>query len=118
MSRCSLPALGLEVLHVRVLAARDRRHHLADVDAVLDHRVARLVVLQRELVADGDIAPGGDLELLVVLHDPADQLLALFHALDDDDADAVALLMHDKMDHSAPRSWTRILFAPRAKTAK
>src|SRR5688572_6053367 len=118
MSRCSLPALGLEVLHVRVLAARDGRDDLADVDAVLDDGVPRLVILERDLVADRDVAPGGDLELLVILHDPAHQLLALLHALDDDDADAVALLMHDKMDHSAPRSWTRILFAPRAKTAK
>jgi len=96
------PPLGLQVLHVRVLAARDRRHHLADVDAVLDHRVAGLVVLQRQLVADRDVALRRHPDLLVVFHDPADQLLARLHALDHDDADAIALLMHDEMDHSGP----------------
>src|SRR6185295_7399873 len=89
---------------MRVLAARDRRHHLADVDAVLDHRVPRFVVFQCQFVADRDVAFGGDAYFLVVLHDPADQFLALLHALDDDHADAIAFFMHDEMDHSPLRS--------------
>ena len=35
-----LPALGLDVVDVHMLALADRRDHLADVDAVLDHGVA------------------------------------------------------------------------------
>jgi len=35
-----LPALRLHVVHVQMLALGDRRDDLADVDAVLDHRVA------------------------------------------------------------------------------
>src|SRR5262245_10069604 len=83
-----------------MLAARDRRDDLADVDAVLDHGVARLVVLERDLVPDRDVALRLDPELLVVLHDPAGELLALFHAFHHDDADAIALFMHHEMNHS------------------
>jgi hypothetical protein len=36
---------------VRVLALRDRRYDLADVDAVLDHRIADGHVLERDLDA-------------------------------------------------------------------
>ena len=43
-------------------------------------------------------------DFLVVLHDPADQLLARLHALDDDDADAVALLVHHEMNHAFLRN--------------
>src|SRR5688572_16686183 len=99
----ALPPLGFEVLHVGVLAARDRRHDLADVDAVLDHGVARLVVLERDLVADRDIAFRRDLDFLVVFHDPAHQLLALLHAFDDDHPDAITFLVHDEMNHSLLR---------------
>src|SRR5688572_25333080 len=82
-----------------MLAATDRLHYLADVDAVLDHRVARLVVLQRDLVADRDVALRGHLDVLVILHDPAGERLAGLDTLDDDHADAVAFLVHDEMDH-------------------
>src|SRR5262245_53226084 len=93
------PPFRLDVLHVRVLALGDRRHDLADVDAVLDDGVARLVVLQSQLVADRDVALRDDADVLVVFHDPAGQLLAGLDPLDHDDAYAVALLVHYEMDH-------------------
>src|SRR5688500_5300347 len=84
---------------MQMLALCDRLYHLADVDAVFDHRVAGLVVAQRKLVADRDVALRGDADVLVVLHDPAVERLAGFHAFDDDDADPVALLVHHEVDH-------------------
>src|SRR3954470_24038349 len=83
-----------------MLAPRDRLHHFADVDAVLDHRVAGPVVAQGDLVADRNFAFGGDLDVLVVLHDPAVQRLAGADAFDDHDAYAVAFFMHDEMNHA------------------
>src|SRR5260221_3193560 len=96
-----LPALGLDVVHVQVLALADRLHHFADVDAVLDHRVAHLVIAQRQLVAHRNVALRGDLEVLVVLHDPALERLAGLDAFHHDDADAVAFLVDNEMNHGA-----------------
>jgi hypothetical protein len=54
-----LPALGLDVVDVGMLAGLDRRHDLAHVDAVLDDGVADGHVLaQRHLVADRDVLLG------------------------------------------------------------
>ena len=39
------------------------------------------------------------LSVLVLVHDPAGQLLAGLHALDHDDADGVALVVHHEMNH-------------------
>src|SRR5258706_192328 len=86
-------------MHMQVLALADGLHHLADVDAVLDDRVADLVVLERELVADRDVALRRNLDVLVVLHDPAFQDVTGLDALDHDDADAVAFFMDHEMDH-------------------
>src|ERR1700682_935612 len=87
-------------MDMQVLAPRDGLHHLADVDAVLDDGVAGPVVLERQLVPDGDIALRGHGDVLVVFHDPAAQGLPGPDAFDHDDADAVAFFMHDKMDHA------------------
>jgi hypothetical protein len=86
-------------MHVQMFALADRLHHLANVDAVLDDGVARLVIAQRDLVADRDVALGADFDVLVVLHDPAVERLAGLHSLDDDDADTVAFFVHHEMDH-------------------
>src|SRR5687767_1080164 len=84
---------------MQVLALADGLHHLSDIDAVLDHGVARLVVLERELVPDRDVALRRDLDVLVVFHDPAPERLAGPDAFDDDYADAVAFLMDHEMNH-------------------
>src|SRR3989442_4927094 len=89
-------------MHMQVLALGDGLHHSSDVDAVLDDRVALAIVLQRELVADGNVVPRHDLEVLVVFHDPAGEMLAGLDAFHDDDADAVALLVHHQMNHALP----------------
>src|SRR5580765_8682836 len=49
------PALGLDIVHVGVLAHLDGRNGAADVHTVLDHRVAALELTDRELVADGEV---------------------------------------------------------------
>src|SRR3954463_11367171 len=85
-----------------MLALGDRLYHAADVHAVLDDRIALAIVLQRELVADGNVVPRHDLDVLVVFHDPAGEMLARLHPFDDDDADAVALLVHHEMNHALP----------------
>src|SRR3954468_12767839 len=80
-------------------ALRNRRDDLADVHAVLDDGVAGLVVAQRNLVADGNVVLRLDLDFLVLVHDPADKRLAGLDALHYDDAYAVALVVHDEMNH-------------------
>ena len=42
-----------------------------------------------------------NLDVLVVLHDPAVERLAGFDAFDHDDADPVAFLVNHEMDHRA-----------------
>src|SRR4051812_41898392 len=111
--RLGSPALGLDVMNMEVLAAADRRDDAADVDAVLDHRVAGLVVAQGDLVTDRDVIPGDDRDVPVLLHDPAGQLLAGLDPLDDDDADAVPVLMDDEMDaHDVPHPARNLALTP------
>jgi hypothetical protein len=86
-------------MHMQVLALGDGLHHLADVDAVLDDGVALSIVLQRDLVADRDVVLRDDLDLLVIFHDPAGEVLAGLDPFDDDDTDAVAFLVHHEMNH-------------------
>src|SRR2546425_4161001 len=47
------PALGLDIVHVSVLAHLDRHNGATDVHAVFDHRVATLEFADRELMAYG-----------------------------------------------------------------
>src|SRR5687767_8881862 len=96
-----LPTLGFHVMDMQMLALRNGLHHLADVHAVLDYGVARLVVAQRDLVADRDVALRLHFDVFVVFHDPAGERLPGLHALDHDDANAVAFLVHHEMNHSA-----------------
>ena len=53
----------------------------------------------RELVPDRDVLRRPQIELRVLLHDPARQGLARLHAFDHDDADAVLLVVHYEIDH-------------------
>src|ERR1700694_1313833 len=86
-------------MDMKMLALSDRLHHFSDVDAVLDHRIAGPVILQGYLVADRDVVPGGHVDVFIVFHDPAIELLAGLDVFDDDDTDSVALFMHHEMDH-------------------
>src|SRR3954454_12508000 len=65
------PALGLDVVHVGMLARLDRRDDAAHVDAVLDDGLAHGHVLQRHLVADRDVLARTQLGEAVVVHHPA-----------------------------------------------
>src|ERR1041385_5065884 len=96
---------------MQVLALGGRLHHFADVDAVLDDGLALAVVLKRELVADGNVVPRHDLDIFVVFHDPASEMLTSLDAFHDDDADAVAFLVHHKMDHAL--TWGRKAYSIR-----
>src|SRR5215510_2747986 len=93
------PPFRLDVVHVRVLADLDVGHSLADVEPVLDDGVALIDGLRGDLVADGDVRERLDLDGRVVLHHPADELLAGLDALDDGYADAVLLVVNEKMNH-------------------
>src|SRR5690349_13042536 len=93
------PALGLDVVHVGMLADLDRRHRAADIDAVLHYGFVRGELPDRELVPDRDVAARTDLDLSILVHDPADQLLPRFHAFDDDHPDRVAFIVHNEMNH-------------------
>src|SRR5260370_31368842 len=95
----TLPALGLDIVHVGVLTHLDGSHGPADVDAVLDHRLVGLQLADRELVTDRDVVFRTDLDLLVLVHDPAGQLLPRLHALDDDHSDGVVFVVHHETNH-------------------
>ena len=82
-----------------MLARRDGRHHTADVHAVLDHRRVLRERLDGELVPDRDVGLRVHLDFPVLVHDPAGELLAGLHALDHDDADGIAFVVHHEMDH-------------------
>src|SRR2546430_9456358 len=73
------PALGLDIVHVGVLAHLDGRNRATDVHAVFDHRVAALELADRELVAHGNVALRANLDLPVLVHDPSGQLLPRLH---------------------------------------
>src|SRR5882757_8146867 len=94
-----LPALGLDVVYVGMLADIDRCDRAADIDAVLDHGVVLLQRFDGELVADRNVGDRLDLDLLVLVHDPADHVLALLNTLDHDDAHGVALVVHHEVNH-------------------
>jgi hypothetical protein len=82
---------------VDVPALGDVGDDLADVLAVLDGGVARLEVLQRDLVADGHIGAGGQAEGGIVMGDAAQHVGAGGQALDHDDADIVGLVMDQQV---------------------
>src|SRR6478609_7956357 len=94
-----LPALGLDVVHVRVGAARDRLDHLADVHAVLDDGVAGREVAQRHLVPERDVLRAGQRERTVLVEDEAGESHAGLDPFDDDDGDGVLRVVQHAMDH-------------------
>src|SRR6266704_1410255 len=93
------PALGLDIVHVSVLAHFDGRNGATDVHAVFDHCVAALEFVDREFVAYGNVALRADFDLLVLVHDPSGQFLPCLHTLDDDDSDGVVFVVHHEMNH-------------------
>src|SRR6185437_16235264 len=103
MSCSWLPPLRLDVVDVRVLALPDRLHDLADVHAVLDHRVADGHVLQRHLVADRNILPAFEFEGAVLIENEAGERRSCADAFDDDDGDRVFWIVQYAMDHGG--SW-------------
>ena len=91
-------------MHVDVLALGDVGDRLADVLAVFDHGVARLDVVERDLVADRHVHLRRQLkdELLAVTTPTSCR--AGLQSFDHDDADGVLLVVHQKLRnaHGAP----------------
>src|SRR3989338_7005031 len=110
-----LPALGLDVVDVGVLAQLDVGDRLADVETVLDDGVALLDVAQRRLVADRNVVDGFHLDRGIIFHDPADHLLAGLDAFDHGHADRVLLVMYQYVNHCA--SWMNAVRVIKAITA-
>ena len=78
---------------------RDRLHHLADVDAVLDHRVAHRHVLQRDLVADRNVLHALQRDRPVLVEDEPGERRAGLDAFDDDDRDRIVGIVQHAMNH-------------------
>src|SRR5689334_15023064 len=95
------PPLRLNVVDMRVIALPDRLYDLPDVDAILDHGVANLHVLQRHLVADRDVLPAFELDRPVLVEDQSGQRRSGLDAFDDDDGDAVVRVMQYAVDHGS-----------------
>ena len=85
-----------------MLAHLDRRDRAADVDAVLDDGVVRLQLLDRQFVADRDVRQRLDRKVLVLVHDPARQVLSGFHTFDDDHTGR----REDETDTFSDGAWT------------
>src|SRR5689334_25114326 len=70
------PALGLDVVNVGMLARLDRRDDLADVDAILDHRIAHVQVLEGNLVSERDVLRAAQIDRPVLVEDQSGQRLS------------------------------------------
>src|SRR5689334_7125474 len=97
------PPFGLDVVDVRTLTLADRLHDLADVDAVLDHRIAGRHVIQRDLVSDRDVLAALECDGSILVEDQSGERRPGMDALDDDDRNAVIGVVQYAMDHGG--SW-------------
>ena len=95
-----LPALGLDVVYVGMLAGADIGDDLADIRAVFDDGIALLHGLDRKFVSDRYVARCLELDVLVLIHYPAANFIPRLNALNNDYADTVALVMYNKIYHS------------------
>src|SRR4051812_14975992 len=94
-----LPAFRAQVLHVRVLAHLDRGDRLADVHAVLDDGRPARERADGQLVADRNVVLRVDRQVLVLVHDPAVELLPGLDALHHHYAHGIVLVVDHEMDH-------------------
>ncbi len=93
------PPLGLDVVHVQMFAQFDRRDRAADIGAVLDHRVVVLQIANRYLVTDWNVIQHLGKKRLVLIHDPACQLVTRTDAFDYHHAYRIMLVMHYEVNH-------------------
>jgi len=98
------PPLRFHVVGVDVLARRNVGHGLADVLAVLPDRVARLDVLERDLVADRDVVLRLQPEIGIVVRDDAEHVGSGLEAFHHDDSDRVLPIMYEELwnSHGVP----------------
>jgi hypothetical protein len=89
-----LPALGFQIVGMDVSALFDISDELSDVLAVLDGRIARFDVLERDLVANRHIRVRDEFEAGIVMRDDTEHLGSGLQALDNDDADIVRVVMN------------------------
>ncbi len=72
-------------------------------------------LLDRQLVADRDVALRAHLDFLVLVHDPAGELLAGLDAFDYDHADRIVFVMHYKVNHACASLTTFKCSNPRCR---
>src|SRR4029079_9530009 len=105
----SSPALGLDVVDVGMLARLDRGDDLADVDAILDHRIAHLQFLEGNLVSERDVLRAAQIDRPVLVEDQPGQRLSGLDAFDDDHGDRIVGVMQHTVDQCGIScfEWTR-----------
>jgi len=101
---------------MRMLARANRLDDPAHVDAALHDRVALAHVCQRDLVPDGDVLFGDEIDHAVFVHHPAREFMAGFHAFDHDDGHRVVRVVQNKMDHG-PEVYAQSAIRRNAPTA-
>jgi hypothetical protein len=74
-------------MDVRVLSGLDRCDDLADIDAILDHRIAYVHVLQGDLLSQRDVLRAAQIYRPVLVEDQPGQSLSSLDAFDDDNGD-------------------------------
>jgi hypothetical protein len=99
----NLPALGLDIVDVGVFSDTDVGNTPADVDTVFDYRVALAQRFDREFVSDRYVARRVELNLTILIHDPAREFIAGFDAFYDNHTDGVIFIVHYKVNHTIPR---------------
>jgi hypothetical protein len=82
---------------MNVIAFPHRCHDPADVLTVFDHRVADRQVLQRDLVADGDVLVYDGAKLAVILGNDAEHVGTGSEILDDDHADVITAVVREQV---------------------
>src|SRR5438132_4226998 len=98
--RRSLPALGLDVVHMGVLPGLDGSDDLADVDAILDDGVADIHILESDLVSQRNVLNAGQGDRAILVEDQAGQRLSSLNALDNDDGDRILGIVKNTVNHA------------------
>jgi hypothetical protein len=92
-----LPPLGFQIVYVNVAALADIGDDSADIMSILQNRVANFQITKGNLVTEWHGIERLEANGLIGFHDPTGDLLAGLDIFDNDDADGVGFVVHDKI---------------------
>ncbi len=92
-----LPALGFKVVGMHMAALFSAANHLANVLAIFDGCIASAQILQGDLVTNGNISFGSQIERRIVFRHHTKHVGACGQPLNDDHTNIVLFVMHQQM---------------------